>query len=77
MLVLAPAACCLAGIAVNEALVALFRGLHSKETVEETTPKEEPKPKKAAKHAKVYSAHPFCSTAWIIFPSYMVYRVQR
>ena len=29
MLVLAPAACCLAGIALHEALAVLFRGVHS------------------------------------------------
>ena len=29
MLVLAPAACCLAGVALHEVLAALFRGVHS------------------------------------------------
>jgi hypothetical protein len=29
MLVLAPAACCLAGIALHEALAVLFRGVHA------------------------------------------------
>jgi len=49
MLVLAPAACCLAGVAVHEALVTLFRGVHGhKESAE---PKQETpvRPKKATK----------------------------
>ena len=54
MLVLAPAACCLAGVAVNEALVSLFRGIHSSGKDSSAPPQEAPtpvKPRKAAKGA--------------------------
>ncbi|CAK0743080.1 hypothetical protein CVIRNUC_001442 [Coccomyxa viridis] len=54
MLVLAPAACCLAGVAVNEALVSLFRGIHSSAKDSAAPQQEMPtpvKPRKAAKGA--------------------------
>jgi asparagine N-glycosylation enzyme membrane subunit Stt3 len=53
MLVLAPAACCLAGVAVHEALAALFRGLHARDEQDGPPPKEDPKPKKGSKASKV------------------------
>lgn len=54
MLVLAPAACCLAGIALHEALDALFKGVHAGQQEQESRPaKEDPKLKKTAKANKV------------------------
>ena len=54
MLVLAPAACCLAGVAVHEALVSLFRGIHSTRK-DSAAPQQEMsapvKPRKGAKGA--------------------------
>lgn len=55
MLVLAPAACCLAGVAVHEALLALFRGVHGHTAAAAAAPRQEASPvrptKKAAKAA--------------------------
>ena len=62
MLVLAPAACCLAGVAVNEALVSLFRGIHSSAKDSAAPQQEVPtpvKPRKAAKGATKVPDVPF------------------
>jgi hypothetical protein len=55
MLVLAPAACCLAGVALHEALAALFKGVHAEQREQESRPpKEDAKAKKpSSKPAKV------------------------
>ena len=64
MLVLAPAACCLAGVAVHEALVSLFRGIHSSGKDSAAPQQETPtpmKPRKAAKGATKVCAFTFFS----------------
>ena len=54
MLVLAPAACCLAGVALHEALAALFKGVHASPKEQESKPpKEDAKAKKPSKPTKV------------------------
>ena len=51
MLVLAPAACCLAGVAVHDALTALFHGVHGRKEVPVAKKDEAVRPKKATKGA--------------------------
>ena len=51
MLVLAPAACCLAGVAVHDALTALFHGVHGRKEVPVAKKDEAVRPKKAPKGA--------------------------
>lgn len=54
MLVLAPAACCLAGIALHEAIATLFKGVHAaRDEQESKPPKEDVKAKKPSRPAKV------------------------
>lgn len=51
MLVLAPAACCLAGVAMHDALTALFNGVHGRKEVPASRKEEPVRPKKATKGA--------------------------
>ena len=54
MLVLAPAACCLAGVALHEAISTLFKGVHADREEQESKPlKDDAKAKKPSKPAKV------------------------
>jgi hypothetical protein len=58
MLVLAPAACCLAGVAFHEALMALFRGVHAHRAAAPAKPQELPaKPSKKAGRGAVKVRH--------------------
>ncbi|EIE25593.1 STT3 subunit of Oligosaccharyl transferase [Coccomyxa subellipsoidea C-169] len=63
MLVLAPAACCLAGVALHEALAALFKGVHASPKEQESKPsKEDAKAKKPSKPTK--------ASFWSIVPGF-------
>lgn len=69
MLVLAPAACCLAGVAVHDALTALFHGVHGRKEAPVVKKDEAVRPKKATKGAaKVpfpHATHPCLTSAWL------------
>ena len=56
MLVLAPAACCLAGVAVHDALTALFNGVHGSKEVPAPRKEEPVRPKKGPKGASKVSS---------------------